>query len=192
MGHDTPAYGCWGLTEELIEPTGRLSRAMLGLAESVIFPMAELQPLSRKAMRWHSLTEQTARMYRPDLLSCGIAPVGKSPLTTTAIEPDVIRVCSVSSVPERERTADDHSRSDHWEPCHHRHIEQTTSLGLTCKQHQCRQGVPPLGRRSHGTLLTGKQATRGARSSQRTHFVPPHVIMKTAQGLDSWPQVLAG
>ena len=80
MGHDTPAYGCWGFTEKLIEPTGRLSRAMLGLAESVIFPIAELQPLSRKAFRWHSLTEQTARMYRPNLLSCGIAPVGKSSL----------------------------------------------------------------------------------------------------------------
>ena len=119
MGHDTPAYGCWGFTEKLIESTGRLSRAMLSLAESVIFPMAEFQPLSRTAFRWHSLTGRTARMYRPDLLSYGIAPVGKSPLTTTAIEPDLIRVCSVSGVPKRERTADDHSRSDHWEPCHH-------------------------------------------------------------------------
>ena len=118
---------------------------MLGLAESVIFPIAELQPLRRKAFRWHSLTGQTAWMYRSDLLSCGIAPVGKSPLTTTAIEPDVIRVCSVSGVPERERTADDHSRSDHWEPCHHRHIEQTTPLGLTCQQHQCRQGDASVG-----------------------------------------------
>lgn len=119
MGHDTPDCGCWGRTEELIEPTGRLSCAMLGLADSVIFPMAELQPLRRKEIGWHSLAGQTARMYRPDLLSCGITPAGKSPLTTTAIEPDVIRVCSVSGVPERERTADDHSRSDHWEPCHH-------------------------------------------------------------------------
>ena len=139
MGHDTPDCGCWGLTEELIEPTGRLSRAMVGLAESVIFPMAELQPLRRKEIGWHSLAGQTARMYRPDLLSCGIASVGKSPLTTTAIEPDLIRVCSVSGVPERERTADDHSRSDHWEPCHHRHIEQTTPLRLTCQQRQCRR-----------------------------------------------------
>ena len=134
MGHDTPAYGCWGFTEKLIEPTGRLSRAMLGLAESVIFPIAELQPLRRKAFRRHSLTGQTARMYRSDLLSCGIAPVGKSPLTTTAIEPDLIRVCSVSGVPERERTADDHSRSDHREHRHHRHIEQTTPLSNWLRQ----------------------------------------------------------
>ena len=76
---------------------------------------------------------------RPDLLSCRIAPVGKSCLTTTAIEPDLIRACSVSGVPERERTADDHSRSDYWEPCHHRHVEPTPSLRLTCQQRQCRQ-----------------------------------------------------
>lgn len=112
---------------------------MLGLAESVIFPIAELQPLSRKAMRWHSLAGQTARMYCLELFSCGIAPVGKGLLTTTVIEPALIRVCSVSGVPERERTADDHSRSDHWEPCHHRHIEQTTPLRLTCQQRQCRR-----------------------------------------------------
>ncbi len=60
MGHDSPAYGCWGRTEKLIETTGRLSRAMLGLAESVIFPMAEFQPLSRKAFRWQSLIAGSA------------------------------------------------------------------------------------------------------------------------------------
>jgi hypothetical protein len=60
VGHDTPAYGCWGRTEKLIEPTGRLSRAILGLAESVIFPMAEFQPLSRKAFRWQSLIAGSA------------------------------------------------------------------------------------------------------------------------------------
>ena len=112
---------------------------MLGLAESVIFPMAELQPLRRKEIGWHSLAEQTARMYRPDLLSCGIAPAGKSPLTTTAIELDLIRAYSISGVPERGRTADDHPRSDHWEPCHHQHIEQTTPLRVTCQQRQCGQ-----------------------------------------------------
>jgi hypothetical protein len=33
---------------------------MLGLAESVIFPMAEFQPLSRKAFRWQSLIAGSA------------------------------------------------------------------------------------------------------------------------------------
>jgi hypothetical protein len=49
-------------------------------------------------------------------------------VTTITIELDLSGRRGVCLVPERERTAHDHSRSNHRKPRHHRHLEPTAPL----------------------------------------------------------------
>ena len=56
-------------------------------------------------------------------------PCSNCLVTTTPIALDRNRRHGVGSVPERERTAHDHSRSDHRKPRHHQYIKQTAPVG---------------------------------------------------------------
>src|SRR5215207_2486191 len=63
----------------------------------------------------------------PALGMCA-SPCSNYPVTTITSEPDRTRRHGVLRLPERERTAHDHSRSDHRKPRHHRHLEPAAPL----------------------------------------------------------------